>query len=67
MILLIAASLVFIFTVTTPDGLLQVTIDSETMAECQQKHASAVAVTAGKGYVITECRDKRYEIPKESI
>jgi hypothetical protein len=66
MITLITA-LFFSFVVTTPDGLLEVTIDSSTMAECQQKHDSAVAVTAGKGYKITECRDMRFEIPKTSI
>jgi hypothetical protein len=65
MIILIA--LFFSFTVTTPDRLLQVTIDSATMAECQQKHDSAVYVTAGRGYVITECRDMRFGDPKTSI
>jgi hypothetical protein len=56
--------LFFSFILTTPDGLLQVTVESATMAECQQKRDETITKVEGRGYSITPCVDSRFEIPK---
>lgn len=62
--MIFALALYFSFILTTPDGLLEVTIESETMAECQQKRADVLMKTEGRGYHVTQCKDTRFEVPK---